>query len=148
MCSSIYAAQHFNENIKKHPTPKINMRTLIFVLVQVAVAFCKHPGQQRFASASSSAQQRFASWEPFPSSWEEFPSSWETYPSSWMEEFPSSWIEYDYYGSYGSSAVAEERIVDLKKCLQKVNIPFVGCICVPSGSKCWFLVEFFDQKLK
>merc|ERR1712198_554395 len=104
--------------IKKHPTPKINMRTLIFVLVQLAVAFCKHPGQQRFASASSSAQQRFASWEPFPSSW---------------EELPSSWIEYDYYGS---SAVADERIVDLKKCLQKVNIPFVGCICVPSGSKC------------
>merc|ERR1712221_7793 len=100
--------------IKKHPTPKINMRTFIFVLVQLAVAFCKHPGQQRFASASSSAQQRFASWEAFP----------------------SSWIEYDYYGNYGSSAVAEVRIVDLKKCLQKVNIPFVGCICVPSGSKC------------
>merc|ERR1711915_36947 len=114
--------------ITKPPEPKINMKTLIFVMVQLAVAFCKHTGQQRMAS-SSSAQQRFASWEPFPSSWEEFPSSWEAYPSSWME-FPSSWYDYNYYGS---SAVAEERL-DL--CLHKVNIPFVGCHCIPSGAKC------------
>merc|ERR1712126_414212 len=108
--------------ITKLAKPKITMKTLIFVMVQLAVAFCKHPGQQRMASSPSSAQQRFASWE-------QFPSSWEAYPSSWME-FPSSWYEYDYYGS---SAVAEERL-DL--CVHKINIPFVGCHCIPSGAKC------------
>merc|ERR1711872_722519 len=47
--------------ITKHPTPNINMKTLIFVLVQLAVAFC-HPGQQRAKDAV--AEERFLPWLP------------------------------------------------------------------------------------